>query len=69
MEIVQERLERESGVELVQTAPNVTYELELTSGETIMARSPADIPDATSVKEWREPIVRHVISTREPGRM
>ena len=58
MEIVQERLERESGIELIQTAPNVTYEIELTNGDVIRVHSAADAPDAGRIKEWREPIVR-----------
>jgi len=45
MEIVQERLERDSDVDLVQTAPNVTYEVEKTDGEVIRVEKPSDVPD------------------------
>lgn len=58
MEIVQQRLEQESDVDLVQTAPNVTYELLYRSGETEMIRKPQDVPDAGSIEEFRQPIVR-----------
>ena len=57
MEIVQERLERESKVELVQTAPNVTYEIELTSGKVITVYSPADVPDPSQIEKFGEPFV------------
>ncbi|MGE3853057.1 MAG: translation elongation factor 4, partial [Planctomycetota bacterium] len=58
MDIVQERLERESGVDIVQTAPNVTYEIVKKSGETIVVHSPAEVPDPSEIGEFREPIVR-----------
>ena len=58
MEIVQQRLEQESDVDLVQTAPNVTYELVLRGGETLMIRKPQDVPDAGDIDEFRQPIVR-----------
>ncbi|GJM21065.1 MAG: elongation factor 4 [Planctomycetota bacterium] len=58
MEIVQERLERESGVDVVQTAPNVTYELLDNEGATKLIRSPSELPDPTHIAELREPIVK-----------
>jgi GTP-binding protein LepA len=58
MDIIQERLEREAGVEVIQTAPTVTYELETREGETIEVHNPADLPDPSLWKELREPIVR-----------
>ena len=58
MEIVQERLEREGGVDIVQTAPTVSYLIELTTGETVEIHNPADLPDMSTVKEIREPIVK-----------
>ncbi|RKY20352.1 MAG: elongation factor 4 [Planctomycetota bacterium] len=63
MEIVQERLERESGIDIVQTAPNVTYEIVDPAGETIVIRSPAELPDPTRIVEFREPIVKLDIVT------
>ncbi len=58
MEIVQQRLEQESDVDLVQTAPNVTYELVLRTGETVEVHKPQDVPDAGQIEEFRQPIVR-----------
>lgn len=56
MEIVGQRLERESDIDLVQTAPSVTYELHLRNGNTILINSPDKVPDPTHIEEWREPI-------------
>ncbi len=58
MDIIQERLEREGGVEIIQTAPTVTYELETTAGETLEINNPSELPDPSTWKELREPIVR-----------
>jgi GTP-binding protein LepA len=58
MEIVQERLERESEIDLVQTAPNVTFQVKLQSGEVVEVRSPAGLPDPSGIDEMREPIIR-----------
>ena len=63
MEVVQERLERESGVELIQTAPNVTYEILRNDGETLVIERPAELPDPNFIDEFREPIVRTSIIT------
>jgi GTP-binding protein LepA len=58
MDIIQERLEREGGVQVVQTAPTVTYELETRAGEKLEIHNPADLPDPSMWLELREPIVR-----------
>jgi GTP-binding protein LepA len=58
MEIVQERLERDSDVDLVQTAPNVTYEILTTDGEVKRIEKPSDVPDSNYIDEFREPIAR-----------
>ena len=63
MEIVQERLERESGVEVVQTAPNVTFQIEGEDGGLIEVNNPAEVPDASTIKEFREPVVRLQVVT------
>jgi GTP-binding protein LepA len=57
-EIIQERIERESGLELVHTAPNVTYEIVKRNGEVVHVQTPQDVPDAGQIAEFREPIVR-----------
>jgi len=58
MKIIQERLERESDVNVVQTAPTVTFELELNDGKVLRISSPSELPDMSHVKEIREPLVR-----------
>ncbi|MCP4267549.1 MAG: elongation factor 4, partial [Candidatus Brocadiaceae bacterium] len=57
MEIVQERLERESNVGLVQTAPTVTYEILTNDGKVVKVDNPEKLPPVGSIKEFREPIV------------
>ena len=57
-EIIQQRLERESELELVQTAPNVTYEILTRSGEILIIENPQMVPDSGQIQEFREPIVR-----------
>ena len=58
MEIVQERLERESNINIVQTAPNVTYEILKTNKETIKVDNPEKVPPVNDIEEFREPMVR-----------
>ena len=58
MEIVQERLERESNVNIVQTAPNVTYEILKTNKEIIKVDNPEKVPPVNEIEEFREPMVR-----------
>ena len=57
MKIIQERLERESDVVVVQTAPTVTYEIALTDGTVKRIESPSELPELSQVAEIREPIV------------
>jgi GTP-binding protein LepA len=62
MDIVQERLEREGDVEIVQTAPTVSYKVDIRGkeGQTeeIEVHNPADLPDMGSVLEIKEPICK-----------
>jgi GTP-binding protein LepA len=58
MEIIQQRLEREQDIDLIQTAPNVTYELLLRTGETLTIDNPQQVPDSGQIAEFREPISR-----------
>lgn len=58
MEIIQQRLERESNLDLVQTAPNVTYEVVTKTGETLRIYNPQKVPEAGQIEEFRQPMVR-----------
>ncbi|MCA9220807.1 MAG: translation elongation factor 4 [Pirellulaceae bacterium] len=58
MEIIQQRLEQESDVDLVQTAPNVTYEITTRRGEVKEIHRPQEVPDSGEIEEFRQPIVR-----------
>ncbi len=57
MEIVQERLEREYGLNLISTAPTVVYEVVKTDGSILMLDNPANLPPLPQVQEIREPII------------
>ena len=63
MEIVQERLEREYGINLITTAPTVVYEVETTSATTLYIDNPADLPGTDKQSAIREPVVRADILT------
>jgi len=58
MDVAQERLERESKLALVQTAPNVNYEVALKDGTVVRVDNPARLPEAAAIQELREPVVR-----------
>ncbi len=58
MEIIQQRLENECNLDLVQTAPNVTYEILTRNGEILEIHKPQDVPDTGTIEEFRQPIVR-----------
>ena len=58
MEIIQQRLEQEADIDLVQTAPNVTYEITTNTGEEFEVHTPQKVPDAGDIEEFRQPIVR-----------
>ncbi|MBP7747175.1 MAG: translation elongation factor 4 [Phycisphaerae bacterium] len=63
MDIVQERLERECGVSVVQTAPSVTYEVLLRDGSLKRVESAGDLPDMGHIEELREPIIELQVIT------
>ncbi|NPA93581.1 MAG: elongation factor 4 [Chloroflexi bacterium] len=63
MEIVQERLEREYGLDIVVTAPSVEYEVVLRDGTTLIIDSPAELPDEAQIAEIREPWMKIQIFT------
>jgi len=58
MEIVQERLEREHGLNLVTSAPSVEYRLLLSDGEERSISNPANLPDAGEIEYMEEPVVK-----------
>ncbi len=58
MEIIQQRLEQEADLDLVQTAPNVTYQVLTSDGETLEIHNPQDVPEAGAIEEFRQPMVR-----------
>jgi GTP-binding protein LepA len=61
MEIVRERLEREYGLDLLATTPNVRYQVLLTNGEEIEVHSPTDLPDPGTIEAIEEPFIRATI--------
>jgi len=63
MEIVQERLERESNIDVIQTAPTVSYEVVKKDGTIKRIDSPSELPDPSHIEELREPFVRLEIIT------
>lgn len=58
MEIIQQRLENECNIDLVQTAPNVTYEIIKRDGTRMEIHRPQEVPDSGDIEEFRQPIVR-----------
>jgi GTP-binding protein LepA len=66
MEIVQERLEREFGLDLVTTVPNVEYDVHLTNGEKVVVENPSRMPTGSQVERIEEPYVHaRIISPAE----
>ncbi|ACF11946.1 GTP-binding protein LepA [Chlorobaculum parvum NCIB 8327] len=63
MEIIQERLEREYGVNIITTVPNVEYRVVMTSGETVEVDNPSQMPESTKVNWIEEPYVSMQIIT------
>jgi len=61
LDIVQERLEREYGMNLITTAPTVIYQVLLRDGAVIEIENPSRLPDPTKIMEIREPIITATI--------
>jgi GTP-binding protein LepA len=57
LDVVQERLEREYGLDLVTTAPGVIYKVIKTDGSVMMLTNPSNMPDPSEIAEMQEPIV------------
>jgi GTP-binding protein LepA len=63
MEIVQERLEREFGLDLIITAPGVAYRVLTTAGEVVEVENPAQLPDPSTIEVIEEPLIDATILT------
>jgi GTP-binding protein LepA len=65
MEIVQERLEREFGLNLITTAPSVRYRITRVTGEVIEVDSPAKFPNPSDIAKIEEPVIKAMIITND----
>jgi GTP-binding protein LepA len=65
MEIVQERLEREFGLNLITTAPSVRYRITRVDGSVLEVDSPAKFPNPSDIKKIEEPIIKAMIITND----
>ncbi|MBP5275036.1 MAG: translation elongation factor 4, partial [Abditibacteriota bacterium] len=57
MDIIQERLEREFGLDLIATAPSVIYKVVTTKDETLWVENPSDLPEPEKIRYIEEPFV------------
>ena len=58
MEIIQERIEREFGLEIITTAPSVSYKVIKTDGEELFVDNPSHLPPVSEIEHMEEPIVK-----------
>lgn len=65
MDIIQERIEREFGLDLIATAPSVSYKVNLENNTQIVVDNPSRFPDSSKVKSIEEPFVKAFIMTPE----
>ncbi|QKF64321.1 translation elongation factor 4 [Campylobacter corcagiensis] len=63
MEVIKERLEREFGLDLIATAPTVTYEVYKTDGEKLEIQNPSELPPVNEIEMVKEPYVKSTIIT------
>jgi len=63
MEIIQERLRREFGMDIISTYPSVIYEVTQNNGEELIVDNPCMLPDTQVIQEIREPMVRVYLMT------
>lgn len=63
MDIIQERISREFNIELIATAPSVSYHVYLTNGEMMVLDNPAMLPEPTKINRIEEPFVKATIMT------
>jgi len=57
MEIIEERIEREFGIEIIATSPSVVYEVTKTNGEELLVHAPNELPDRVLIEKIKEPYV------------
>ena len=57
MEIIEERIEREFGIEIIATSPSVVYEVKKTNGEELLVHSSNELPDKVNIEYIKEPYV------------
>lgn len=58
MEIIQERIEREFGLDIITTAPSVSYKVIKTNGEELFVDNPSHLPPVSEIERMEEPIVK-----------
>ncbi len=63
LEIITERLEREFGLDIITTAPGVSYKVKKVSGEELEVSNPYNMPPPAEIASWEEPIVKMEIYT------
>ena len=63
MEVIKERLEREFNLDLIATAPTVTYIVKTTDGGSINVQNPSELPPVNNIAEILEPYVKATIIT------
>ena len=63
MEIIQERIEREFNLDIITTAPSVSYLVHKTNGEAFYVDNPSHLPEASDIEYMEEPIVKAEIYT------
>ena len=63
MEIIQERIEREFNLDIITTAPSVSYHVHKTDGEEFFVDNPSHLPDPSDIEYMEEPIVKAEIYT------
>ncbi len=63
MEIIQERLEREFDLDLVTTAPSVSYRVHMMSGEEMEIENPTNLPDPSTIDYMEEPVAKVSVMT------
>ena len=64
LEIVQERLYREFGMDVITTVPNVSYKVYTTQGEIVDVHNPSGLPESTLISKIEEPYIRAQVITK-----